>query len=96
MSWAAAQGSLRASHPIPPPHPAPPPPLSHQPAELAELRGTAAADKLAGRVQHPGDAPTRVEELFRELVVPFVGEHEAIAKVGRQLCRVGPGSKLCS
>jgi hypothetical protein len=31
-----------------------------QESELAELRGTAAADKMEGRVQHPGDAPTRV------------------------------------
>jgi hypothetical protein len=31
-----------------------------QDSELAELVGTAAHDKLVGRVQHPADAPTRV------------------------------------
>ena len=27
---------------------------------MLELRGTAAADKMKGKVQHPADAPTRV------------------------------------
>jgi hypothetical protein len=31
-----------------------------QESELEELRGTAAHDKMLGRVQHPADAPTRV------------------------------------
>lgn len=29
-----------------------------------ELRGTAALDKMRGRVQHPADAPTRVSDPF--------------------------------
>jgi hypothetical protein len=53
-----------------------------QPDELAELRGTAALDKLEGRVQHPADAPTRVEELFGALVVPLVEGDKGLAKVG--------------
>ena len=50
-----------------------------QPAELAELKGTAAADKLDGRVLHPADAPTRVGELFDALVVPLVESDATLA-----------------
>ncbi|KIY98017.1 hypothetical protein MNEG_9948 [Monoraphidium neglectum] len=55
-------------------------PVYWQPDELAELRGTAALDKLEGRVQHPADAPTRVEELFGALVVPLVEGDKGLAK----------------
>jgi SET domain-containing protein 6 len=42
--------------------------MSHMPLywsdeELEQLRGTAAHDKMVGRVQHPADAPTRVRLL---------------------------------
>lgn len=37
-----------------------------QDAELAELRGTAALDKMEGRVQSPADAPTRVSVVYFE------------------------------
>ena len=58
-------------------HPCPP---ALQPDELVELRGTAALDKLEGRVQHPADAPTRVPELFEGITLPFVEANPAVAK----------------
>ena len=64
-----------------------PPAMDHLPVywqaeELRELAGTAAADKLAGRVQHPADAPTRVGELFEGLLLPLVEGDAALAKAG--------------
>jgi hypothetical protein len=44
---------------------------------------------MAGRVQHPADAPTRVDELFDALVLPFVEEHPDVAKVGGRGGRAG-------
>jgi hypothetical protein len=35
---------------------------------VAELEGTAAHDKLMGRVQHPADAPTRVRLLLLDCI----------------------------
>lgn len=58
---------------------------SQQAEELADLRGTAAADKMAGRVQHPTDAPARVGELFEGLVLPLVAGDKALAKVSANL-----------
>ncbi|KAF8073173.1 SETD6 [Scenedesmus sp. PABB004] len=63
-------------------------PIYWEDAELAELRGTAAHDKMVGRVQHPADAPTRVAQLFEELVLPFVQAH---ADVCQALLGKAPG-----
>jgi hypothetical protein len=58
-----------------------PPDLSHMPmcwpeGELrALLRGTAAYDKLKGRVQRPADAPTRLRLIYSEVVEPFIAEN---------------------
>ncbi len=46
-----------------------------QDSELRELRGTSALDKMEGRVQAAADAPTRVRQLWEELVCPFVQDH---------------------
>lgn len=66
---------------LPPPFCPSPASAPPQPDELSELKGTAAHDKLSGRVQHPADAPTRVGELFEALVVPWVEGDQKIAKV---------------
>lgn len=50
-------------------------PLFWSPEELERLRGTACYDKMRGRVQCPNDAPTRVDELFDDIAVPFFDEH---------------------
>lgn len=46
-----------------------------QAEEQAELAGTAAADKMAGVVQAPADAPTRVQEQWAHCVAPLLREH---------------------
>jgi hypothetical protein len=43
--------------------------------ELSELQGTAAMDKMEAKVQSPADAPTRVEELWNEVALPFISDH---------------------
>jgi len=49
-------------------------PLFWSRRQRRRLRGTAAADKTRGRLQHPADAPTRVGELWRDVALPFVLE----------------------
>ncbi|GLC35928.1 hypothetical protein PLESTB_000520300 [Pleodorina starrii] len=50
-------------------------PLYWKRSEFRELRGTAAYDKMMGRVQHPADAPTQIPVLWSEVVEPFIREH---------------------
>lgn len=42
---------------------------------LQELKGTAAYDKMKGRVQRPADAPTRMRQLWSEVAKPFIQEN---------------------
>jgi SET domain-containing protein 6 len=49
-------------------------PLFWSQRQRRRLRGTAAADKTRGRLQHPADAPTRVGELWRDVALPFILE----------------------
>eukprot|EP00879_Flechtneria_rotunda_P024936 GHRR01026463.1.p1 GENE.GHRR01026463.1~~GHRR01026463.1.p1 ORF type:complete len:411 (+),score=150.34 GHRR01026463.1:832-2064(+) len=56
-------------------------PIYWEDSEVAELRGTAAYDKLMGRVQHPADTPTRVPQLFEELVLPLVQAYGPLCSV---------------
>ncbi|KAG2499217.1 hypothetical protein HYH03_002797 [Edaphochlamys debaryana] len=61
--------------------------MTHMPlywtrADFRELRGTAAYDKMLGRVQHPADAPTQVPMLWAEVIAPFIEEHPDLGLPG--------------
>ncbi|GLI68824.1 hypothetical protein VaNZ11_013329, partial [Volvox africanus] len=66
-------------------------PLYWKRRELRELRGTAAFDKMVGRVQYPADAPTQVPLLWSEVMEPFIHEHPELrlptGKAGYDLYR---------
>ncbi|GIL72649.1 hypothetical protein Vretimale_4391 [Volvox reticuliferus] len=66
-------------------------PLYWKRRELRELRGTAAFDKMMGKVQYPADAPTQVPLLWSEVVEPFIHEHPKLrlptGKAGYDLYR---------
>ncbi|GFR41412.1 hypothetical protein Agub_g2095 [Astrephomene gubernaculifera] len=59
-------------------------PLYWKRREFLELRGTAAYDKMMGRLQHPADAPTQVPLLWSEVVAPFIAEHPELELPGGQ------------
>ncbi|EFJ47106.1 hypothetical protein VOLCADRAFT_105180 [Volvox carteri f. nagariensis] len=66
-------------------------PLYWKHREFKELRGTAAYDKMMGKVQCPADAPTQVPVLWSEVVEPFIQEHPELelpeGKAGYDLYR---------